>query len=289
MNSKNFANPPITNPNNKKKSNINNTKTNSSINILTLKPVFISLIVLCIISFTKASVGGAAEPAVVEDWEVKNYNKTGNCESITSPHSKEECFSQTNETHSCCMVKLNGTYEDPTIIDLYPAPVPHRRLRLLGGAAAAAPAADPHATPAPDPHATPAADGHEVVSEYQFQKCIAIYKGEKSVTSIVRKYKYEGHEINSKFYCNTTQKIMPCGMADPGKFQDCESHSSKAKMCCIINYLKIQTCGLDLKLEHDNENHLGVNFQCTGASSHLRFNFSLVFLAFLALGIGVFF
>lgn len=238
------------------------------------KPFLLLVILTILISLTNCSVGGAAaEPTAVVDWEVSHYNKTGICESIKSPKTESECFSQTNETHSCCLVKLNGTYADPTIIELYPAPAVNHRLRLLGGAAAAA----------PDPHSAASA---EEENKNQFKKCVGVYKSEKAVASLVRKYKYDGMLVNSYFVCNTTQMISPCGMANPGKFEDCKSHSSAKKKCCLVNYLEMQTCELDLGLPLNNSNHLGVSFKCDACS--LRFNYALVLFVFLGLGIGVF-
>lgn len=232
-----------------------------------LNPLLILLTLLTIITLTTTVGAASTESTAVEDWENSHYNKTGKCESIHSPKSEAECFSQTNETHSCCMVKLNGTYLDPSIIELYPAPAAHR-LRMLGGAAAADAS-----------HSTE-------VNHNEFKKCIAVYKTEKAVTSVVRKYKYNGTLLNSYFVCNTTLKVNPCGMAKPGKFEDCKSHSSKKKKCCLVSYLEMQTCELDLGLPHNNSNHLGVKFTC-GAHA-LRFEKILMLFVFLVIGLGGF-
>ena len=143
------------------------------------------------------------------------------------------------------------------------------RLRLLGGAADTS-------------HSN---DQKENKNENEFEKCVAVHKSEKAITSMVRKFNYNGMLLNSFFECNTTQNVKTCGMAKAGKFQDCDSHSSKEKKCCMISYLEMKTCGLDLGLAHNNSNHLGVNFQCN--ASRIKFNAKMILLIFLVLVFGV--
>jgi len=242
------------------------------------------LIVFSYIVIIGNSISPSSESTPVEDYENDHYNKTGVCESISNPSDKTECFSQTNETFSCCMVTFNGTYQDPTIIDLYPAPsAGHHRLRILGGTST--PAADSsHSTDVADSsHAAGSSHSTEDLNPYAFKKCIAVYKKEKAVTSIVSKYNFESKLLNSRFECNTTSKISPCGMANPSKYADCKSHSSAKNKCCMVEYKDVKTCGLDLKLENNNTNHLDVKFTCNASNLNVD-NIILALVIFLIFG-----
>lgn len=238
-----------------------------------LKSIIITIIIISLINLTNSS--GGSETTSVEDWESLNFNKTGKCESIISPTTETECFSQTNETHSCCMVKLNGTYKDPTIIDLYPELVVSHGVGLLSSVANTQ-----------DLSHTTSSSQHQNKSLQEFKRCVAVFKSEKAITSMVRKFTYNGTLFNSYFVCNTTLTVNPCGMAQPGKFQDCKSHSSAKKKCCLVSYLDIKTCKIDLGLANNNSNHLGVNFECNASS--IKFDFKIILFFVLVLVFGVF-
>lgn len=198
---------------------------------------------------------------VVEDY----YNEHGICESVSEPHSSPDCWAQTNKTHTCCLVKLNGTYIDPTYINFAPpssTSSSSHRLRFLFGREMGAAATTTDSTD----HSSSAS-----ANQYEFQTCIATEKTEEKITGLVRKYNYKGTLMNSNFVCNTTYHLSYCGMSKPEKFADCNSHSSKTHHCCFVQYLDLQTCIVDVEINsHNNTNHLGVGFQCIG--DYISFN-----------------
>ncbi len=231
-------------------------------NYLIKKVFFPSVILLIIFSFGEAASTWTSDPKIViEDTEPSYQN--GICESITNPTNQTDCWKRTNETHSCCMVTFNGEYKDPTILEIKPpSGGGGHRLRILSSTDSNATSVSKNITSSTDSNSTN--DSKNI----EFNRCVAIIKNEKPITSMVRKFKYKDKLYNSYFICNTTDKIRPCGPASPSKFADCNSHSSDNKKCCVIDYLDLKTCGVDLNFPNNNSNNLGVNFSCN--SSNLK-------------------